>query len=162
MSTYSRFVLGETPVNPDSSLLKDSKTYNSAPLSKGCTSIWTVMHFICGSGDIVASKSLQRCLSVPVDVAKLTSANEVCVAATDNKQQSEECWVNLGQVWLPRSNTYFINPGLVLIYGNSSKVTRELIELTVRHALYVIEEPSHTSISLQVTDVGLNRFLKTQ
>lgn len=39
-------------------------------------------------------------------------------------------------------------------------MTSTFIELSEEYSIYVIIEPSKTSIALQVADLGVNRFLK--
>ena len=39
-------------------------------------------------------------------------------------------------------------------------MTNAFIELVAQHSIYVTVDPSHTSIILQVADVGVNRFIK--
>ena len=85
-----RFALDETPLNPDSPLLRAYTTSDGLPLSNGRAAIWTIMPVLCGKGCVVASLLLQRCQSVPIDSGNFTSGNDVCIAATQNAQQSEE------------------------------------------------------------------------
>lgn len=65
-----RYALDETPVNPDSPMLKAYTVVNGVPLSRGRASIWTLMPVLCGDGSVTACLLLQRCQSVPVDAAK--------------------------------------------------------------------------------------------
>ena len=54
------------------------------------------------------------------------------------------------------------NPGVVYIDGHTSHVTKDFIELAAKHSIYVVVEPSHTSMLLQVADLGINLFIKEQ
>ncbi len=109
---------------------------------------------------MLASLLLQRCQSLPVDAAKFTAAHDLCVAATENAQQCDQSWLRFAEIWLPRCNASFDNPGFVFVDGHSSHVTRAFIEMCAKYSICVIVEPSHTSIVLQVADMGINRFLK--
>ena len=162
VSAKRRYALDETPVNPDSPMLKAYTTGNGVPLSCGRAAIWTLLPVLCGDGSVSATLLLQRCQSLPVDAVKFTSANDLCVAATENAQQSDDSWLSFAKIWLPRTNSSFADPGFVYIDGHSSHVTRAFIQAAAEHSIYVIVEPSHTSIILQVADVGINRFLKTK
>ncbi len=152
--------MDEAPVNPDAHMLKSYTTSNRVPLLCGRASIWTLLPVLKGNGNLAASLLLQRCQSVPVDAAEFTSSHGLCVPATENAQQSDQSWLEFAKVCLPRCEALFENPGFVFLDGHFSHVTRAFIELAAVHAIYVIVEPSHTSIRLQVADVGVNRFLK--
>lgn len=80
----------------------------------------------------------------------------------ENAQQTDETWLDYAKVWLQLCNTSWERPGFVYIDGHSSHVTRAFIHIAEKHSVYVIVEPSHTSIVLQVADVGINRLLKEQ
>jgi len=162
VSAELRFALDETPIVPDAPMLKAYTTSNRVPLSRGRASIWTLLPVLSANGNVIATLLLQRCQSVPVDVAKFVSMNNLCISATENAQQSDVSWLNFAEVWLPLCGTTWENPGFVYIDGHSSHITRAFIHLAAKHAIYVVVEPSHTSIILQVADVGINRFLKTR
>lgn len=97
-----------------------------------------------------------------MDSGKFSAQNNVIIAATENAQQSEETWINFARVWLPIFKATRANPGLIFIDGHATHVTSNFIAECARHYLYVILEPSHTRMILQVADPGVNRFLKTQ
>ncbi len=160
MHAWLRFALDETLVNPDALMLKSYKNTYSVPLSCGRASIWTLLPALQGSGNMLTSILLQRCQSLPIDAAKFTAAHDLCVAATENAEQCDQLWLRFAEIWLPRCNASFDNPGFVFVDGHSSHVTRGFIEMCAKYSIYVIVELSHTSILLQVTDVGINRFLK--
>lgn len=162
MSASCRFALDETPIVPDSPRLKTYTTGNRVPLSQGRASIWTLLPVLCGNRSILATLLLQRCQSVSVDAATFSATNDLCIAATENAQQTDDMWLEFANVWLPLCGTSFKNPEFVYIDGHSSHVTRSFIQLAATHGLYVIIEPSHTSMILQVADVGINRLLKLQ
>ncbi len=155
-----RFALDETPINPDSPLTQAYTTNKGVPLSRGRASIWTLMPVLSADGRVLASLLLQRCQSLPVDTVKLTASSDLCVAATENAQQSDNSWVEFAKIWLPKCGCSFDNPGVVYIDGHTTHLTRAFIELAAKHSVYVVVEPSHTSMLLQVADVGVNRFLK--
>ncbi len=120
--------------------------------------VWTLMPVFRANRTVVSSLLLQRCQSIPIDAAKFTAYHDLCVSSTENAQQTEDSWVNFALEWLPRCGASFESPGIVFIDGHSSHVTREFIYLAARYGLYVVVEPSHTSILLQVADVGINPF----
>lgn len=90
------------------------------------------------------------------------SENEVCIAATQNVQQSDETWYKFAGVWLPKCGTSRESPGIVFIDGHSAHVRASFIAQCPRFSIYVIVDPIHTSTLLQVADLGVNRYLKTQ
>lgn len=51
---------------------------------------------------------------------------------------------------------------MLFIDGHTSHVTKDFIEIAAKHSVYVVVEPSHTSILLQVADLGINIFIKEQ
>lgn len=156
----SRFALDETSVMPDSPMLRGLSVNKNVPLSRGRSSMWTLLPLLSGDGRVLACLLILRCLPLPVDAAKFTFSNGLCVASTENAQQTEESWMNFARIWLPTLNTSFDNPGFVYVDGHTSHVMKEFIEQAADHALYVVVQPSHTSIVFQVADVGVNRFLK--
>lgn len=159
-----RFALDETPITPDAPMLKTytTTTGRAVPLSRGRASIWTLMPVLCGDGSVLSTLLLQRCLSVPVDTGKMTGGAGILVGATENAQQTDEMWLQFADQWLPLTGTAWDNPGLVFIDGHTAHVTRAFIDKCAQHGLYLVIEPSHTSLLLQVADVGVNRFVKTQ
>ena len=75
-------------------------------------------------------------------------------------QRTDDMWLKFAENWAPRCGTSFENPGILFIDGHSSHVTRPFIQLAARYGLHVVVEPSHTSMILQVPDVGVNKFIK--
>ena len=72
---HYRFVLDETPLNPDALILKSYTTLSCAPLSCSRASIWTLLPVLRSDRGVLATLLLQIRLSIPVDSAKFTSAN---------------------------------------------------------------------------------------
>ena len=105
---------------------------------------------------------LQRCLSVPIDAVKFTASNGICIAASENAQQTDNLWIEFARIWLPICAATWENPGFVYVDGHSSHLTMIFIEFGAKNSVYVIVEPSHTSMVLQIADVGVNRFIKTK
>lgn len=120
------------------------------------------MPALCASGDLMSSLILQRCQSVTVDSGKFSAHHNVIIAATHNAQQSEETWISFARVWLPLCKATKANPGLIFMNGHTTHVTSTFIAECARHSLYVTVEPSHASMILQVADLGVDRFPKTQ
>ena len=162
VSAELRYALDETLIVPDSPLLKTYTTLNRIPISRGRAAIWTLLPVFCANGSLISSMLLQRCQSLPVDIVKFTSSNDICAGATENAQQTDETWLKFAEVWLPLCNGSCENPGVIYIDGHSCHITRAFIELAAEQNLYVIVEPSHTSVILQVPDVGISRFIKDQ
>ena len=109
---------------------------------------------------MLASFLLQLCQSFPVDAAKFTASNDLCVPAKENARQYGDSWINFSRIWLPTSNATFENTGIVLVDGHSSHVNTAFIEIAAQHSIYVMVEPSHTSKLLQVADVVVKNFIK--
>lgn len=61
---------------------------------------------------------------------------------------------------MPLCGASFAEPGIVFIDGHSTHVTRPFIDLEAKHGLHVVVEPSHTSMVLQLEDVGMKMFIK--
>ena len=66
------------------------------------------------------------------------------------------------KVWLALCGTTWENPCLVYVEGHSTHLTRRFMETVAKHFIYIIVEPRHISMFLQVADVGVNRFIKTE
>lgn len=109
---------------------------------------------------LITSLLHQSYQSIVVDQAKFTSAIDLCIFQTKNVQQSDEYWLKFATVWLPRCGTSFESTGVVLIDGHTSHVRRIFIELAAKQGIYVVVEPRHNSMLLQIAGVGVNRFLK--
>ena len=61
---------------------------------------------------------------------------------------------------MPKSSVTFENLGIVFVDRHSYHLTTAFIEQAAQSTICVIVEPSHTSIILQVADVGVNRLIK--
>ena len=149
-----RFALDKTTISPRVSPLKAYTTTNSVPLSIGHASIWTLLPILRGNGTVVAICSLQRCRSLPVDAVKFSATHEVCVGATQNAQQSDGMWLAFAKHWLPLCGTSYQKPGIAFFDAHSTYLTPYFIQFTANHVSYVDVEPSHTSMILQMADVG--------
>ena len=105
---------------------------------------------------------LQRCRSLPTDAVKFAALNDICVGSTENAQQTEEMWLNFAEQWISACGTGFDKPGIIFVDCHSSHVTSAFISLAAKFGLYVVVEPSHTRMILQVAGVGINRFIKAR
>lgn len=76
-------ILYATPINPDAPILKCQTANKRVPLSRGRASDWTLLPVFCVNGEIFATRLIQRCQSLPVDSAKFTSYNDICVGSTE-------------------------------------------------------------------------------
>lgn len=117
------------------------------------------MPFLCSNWIVSSSLVLQRCQSVPVDTDKFAGQNEVCIASTENSQQSEEIWSIVSGVWLPLCGARKYNPGLVFI--DATNITSYFIKCA-KNALYVVVEPSHTSMLLKIAELSIKIYTKMQ
>lgn len=162
LSAELRFALDETPINPDSPILKALTMRNRVPFSIGRASMWTLLPLLRVDGSVLCTLLLKRCQSLPVDAAKFSSSHNFCIGVTENSQQTDDMGMKFAVNWLQECGTSYETPVFVCVDGNSSHVTRAFVELSVSYGLYVVVEPSHTSIILQVADLAVHRFLKDQ
>ena len=105
------------------------------PLSRDRAAIWTLLPVLSANGKVVTTLLLERCRSLPVDAMKFCASHDLCVAATENAQQTEDSWIRFANVWLPKCGTSLENPGLVYVDGHSTHVSRSFIQLAAQHSL---------------------------
>ena len=80
--------------------------------------MWTLLPVLRGDGTVLSCCMLQRCKSLPADLVKFTSRNNVCVGATENSQQTDDMWIEFEKVWLPKCECSWDRPGIVFIDGH--------------------------------------------
>lgn len=57
---------------------------------------------------------------------------------------------------------FFKNPSVNYIYGNTSHVITTFVDMVAKRSVYVLVEPSHTSMLLKKADASINRFIKNK
>lgn len=144
---------------PYALLLNAYTTLNGVPLARGRSSVWTVLPVLCADGTVLLCCIIEHCKSLPVDAVKFTSKNDICIGATENAQQTDEIWMQFFREWVPKCGCSWSRPDIVSIDRHSTHLRSEFIRFAAMHSLYV---PSHTSMILQVAEVGVNRYLKTR
>lgn len=120
------------------------------------------MPVLSANGDMVSYLVLQPFQSAIFDSGEFSALYNVIIAVKRNAQQSEVTWINFAPVWLPTCRETMENPGLIFIDSRTTHVMSQLIAECIGYSLYVIVDPSQTSMILQVTDLVVNRFLKTR
>ena len=116
--------------------------------------MWTLLPVLSGDGRLISCLLIMHSLFLPVDAVKFTFSNGICVACTENAQQTDESWINFA--WLSSIDTSFHHPSFLHIDGHCTHATVDFIELAAEHCVYVIINPSHNSILFQGADVGVN------
>ena len=83
---------------------------------------------------------------------KFTEINDACVAAVENPLQSEMNWLNFANILLPRRNISSLIMSICTLMDIPVKSRGQTRECD----MYVIIEPFHTSVYIQVAEVGIN------
>lgn len=84
----------------------------------------------------------------------------IYIASTENTQQSEQTWSNFSNMWLPLCGESKSFTVIVFIDGDTTHITSNFIKQCATHLFYVVVKQSHTSMILQVSDLGIERCLK--
>lgn len=131
--------LDKTSINPDAPPLRGHTVKRGVPpLGEGRANIWTLMPVLTGDVRLLTSLPLQRCQSVPIDVAKYTSVIDVTIADTENAQQSEDRWTNFALEWLLRCGTSYDGLGVIYIDAHITHLTTSSINMATMHGVYIV------------------------
>jgi hypothetical protein len=126
----------------------------------GCnrSSTWTINPVILASGHLLASQLILRGASIGVDTLRKVSGN-LLIHRHDNGVSSDKSWLEFAEMWMPKMQTSLENPGILVVDGHFSHLSRAFTRLAAKNNIYVICEPSNLSILLQTGDNGANAFI---
>lgn len=166
--------LDETPTAPDSPLLKGVTIKNIVGVASSRSSIWTLLPVVNAAGQLIDFMLVHRGQSLDGRaVGALYNAvtgtrvdedgeeeDDFSLGSTANAQMTDELFLAYARKWLPKVGATREEPGIVVLDGHTTHVQEEFMRLAREHHIYVVVEPSHTSMFLQGPDNGINKFLK--
>jgi hypothetical protein len=119
---------------------------------------WTVTPVISASGRLVRTQVITRASSVSSNTV-VTLKDDFTFGRLEKGTQVDDSFVVFAKDWLPDVGATIDKPGIIIVDGHCSHLTREFVVLAMKHHCYVICEPSNLSILLQAGDNGVNAFI---
>jgi hypothetical protein len=146
----------EKPILPDCPV-KEKMSALGVRHSIGCSrsSTWTITPVITAAGSLLLTQLIIRSGSIGTGTV-LKVVKELMITRTEKGVQSDSTFVDFAKAWMPLVGATLENPGIVVVDGHSSHLTRSFTKLAAQNFLYVICEPSNLSILLQAGDNGVN------
>jgi hypothetical protein len=157
------------PLNPDLVIALDEKPlYPDAPVGTrmsavgvrhavGCnrSSTWTLTPVITARGKLIHMQLITRGGSIATKlIAEI--ARDMFLCRTEKSIQTDDSFVDFAKSWIPKTSVTRETPGIVVVDGHSSHLTRDFSRLCMTNHIIPICEPSNLSILLQAGDNGVN------
>jgi hypothetical protein len=98
--------------------------------------------------------------SIESDIIDAIHKTNIEVTATKKGSQTTETFVNNLKVILPLIGSSPNNPAIIEMDGHISRINEQVIEMCRKYHTYFVLQPSHTSITHQPLDNGINALLQ--
>jgi hypothetical protein len=151
--------LDEKPLAPDApcSVVMSVKGVKHS-IGSSRSSSWTVTPVIRAYGELIHTQIITRASSVSSYTSKLL-AKDFTFGRTEKGMQTDASFVRFAEDWMPKVGATLACPGIVVLDGHISHLSRKFTRLALQNHLIVICEPSHMSILLQAGDNGVNAYV---
>ena len=123
------------------------------------SSSWTITPVLSASGELVASQVILHGASVDSSVVRRFGENGISFHLTQSGFQDKRTFDEFTSVWTRKTKATISNPGMVVMDGHSSHMSRNFLKTCMEKFILPVVKPSQLSILVQAGDNGVNAVI---
>jgi hypothetical protein len=153
--------LDEKPLMPD---VPTSKILSSIGvkhlIGTNRSASWTLTPVITASGQLIASQVIVRGIKIDSATIRQLGEKRISIFSRESGYQDEKSFEEFAEIWTKKLSTSIDNPGIVIVDGHTSHMSRRFQTICANAFLFPIVEPSQLSILVQAGDNGVNAAIE--